>query len=165
MQQDLITQWTPKIYKMLQRYPVYGHEYEDLVQELKMVILRCDKKFDAGRGASFHTYLHRALLNKILQLRNRQHKIIPIYTPAETEDNTENKDTLLNQIKDTKIPDEELLILLTGVAMNTGETLLLDLLLCGLNIKDVKKIALNPEEISIIHRGLRNKFLWLRTDL
>jgi RNA polymerase sigma factor (sigma-70 family) len=61
----LIEKWEPKIHRMLATTSVQGMHKEDLVQELRIVILKAAKKFNPNKKTSFHTYLHTAMINTI----------------------------------------------------------------------------------------------------
>ena len=65
---ELIEQWEPKINKILQDKWVIGMDQDDLAQEMRIVILKAAAGFKEDGGASFHTYLHRAMLNRIFTL-------------------------------------------------------------------------------------------------
>ena len=78
--EQLVTQWTPKIEKVVRQREGYvtGFDADDLRQELRVVLWRCSKKYDAdrvsprtGKPASFHTYLHQAFMNRLVNLRGR----------------------------------------------------------------------------------------------
>ena len=61
---SLITKWEPKIQGLVNKYYVNGMDKDDLIQELRMVLMRCAEKYDTSKStASFHTYVHRAMIN------------------------------------------------------------------------------------------------------
>lgn len=63
-EEALIRKWEPKVQSFLRT--VQFDEKEDLAQELRITILKAAKKykrFHATGGASFHTYLHTAMVN------------------------------------------------------------------------------------------------------
>ena len=62
---ELIEKWEPKIHRILATTSIKGMHKEDLVQELRIVILKAAKKFDPTKKVSFHTYLHTAMINTI----------------------------------------------------------------------------------------------------
>jgi len=62
---QLIEQWEPKIHRILATTSIQGMDKEDLVQELRIVIVKAAKKFDPNKKVSFHTYLHTAMINTI----------------------------------------------------------------------------------------------------
>ena len=61
----LIEKWEPKIHRMLATTSIQGMHKDDLVQELRIVILKAAKKYNPNKKASFHTYLHTAMVNTI----------------------------------------------------------------------------------------------------
>ena len=74
----LIAQWEPKINRILQDKWVVGMDKEDLAQEMRIVIIKAAKGYKEGKGASFHTYLHRAMINRISTLITQaSRKIVP----------------------------------------------------------------------------------------
>ena len=65
---ELITQWEPKIQKMVSGIFVVGMERDAIDQELRIGIMKAAKAYDESRGILFHTYLHTALVNTIRTL-------------------------------------------------------------------------------------------------
>ena len=65
---ELISQWEPKIQKLLENTFVRGLDKHDLEQELRIAIVKAAKGFNADRGVIFHTYLHTAMINTIRTL-------------------------------------------------------------------------------------------------
>lgn len=47
-----------------------GMEREDLLQELRIILLKAQRRYDPNKG-KFMTYLYRSLLNRVLRLRER----------------------------------------------------------------------------------------------
>ena len=72
---SLITQWEPKIQKLLKDTFVVNMDREDIAQELRIAIIKAAQGFDEDRGVIFHTYLHRAMINTIRTLiaRGKRH--------------------------------------------------------------------------------------------
>jgi len=68
---DLITQWEPKVQRMLLNTYVAGWDREDLAQELRIAIVKAAQGFQEDRGVLFHTYLHTAMVNTIRTLINK----------------------------------------------------------------------------------------------
>ena len=59
---------------MLRRFASWripGYEYEDLHQELCVVLYNAQRSYDPNKGAAFITYLYRACLNKVRKLRHQ----------------------------------------------------------------------------------------------
>ena len=71
---DLITQWEPKIKRLLANTYVYGWDKEDLEQELRIGIVKAAKGFNSDRGVIFHTYLHTAMVNILRTLISKAQK-------------------------------------------------------------------------------------------
>jgi RNA polymerase sigma factor (sigma-70 family) len=67
----LITQWEPKIQKLLTNTFVVGMDRDDIAQELRIAIIKAAKGFDEDRGVIFHTYLHTAMVNTLRTLISR----------------------------------------------------------------------------------------------
>ena len=65
---QLIEQWEPKVQKMASSVSIAGMDRDDLTQELRLVIYKAAKKFDADKNVSFHTYLHTSMVNTIRTL-------------------------------------------------------------------------------------------------
>ena len=85
----LLSQWEPKIQRMLGTVWIAGYEREDLAQELRIVIVKAAKAFDETRGILFHTYLHTAMVNTLRTLLAKAHKQLDTksldFTYAETD--------------------------------------------------------------------------------
>lgn len=64
---DLMAQWEPKLKKMSKWWIPYL-DTEDVQQELLLVLWKCQQKYKENTVSSFHTYLHRAMLNRLGQL-------------------------------------------------------------------------------------------------
>ena len=62
-------QWMPLL-RMFANWRI-GMENADLLQELRIILFNAQEKYDPGRGVAFKTYLFRALLNRVLKLRQR----------------------------------------------------------------------------------------------
>ena len=85
----LLTQWEPKIQKMVSNIWISGLERDDLAQELRIAVIKSAKAFDDGRGVSFHTYLHTAMVNTLRTLLAKSQKQVDTksldFTYAETD--------------------------------------------------------------------------------
>lgn len=62
-------QWMPLL-RMFANWRI-GMESEDLLQELRIILFNAQGKYDPDRGVAFKTYLFRALLNRVLKLRQQ----------------------------------------------------------------------------------------------
>ena len=65
--QELERQWTPLL-RIFARWRI-GMEEEDLMQEMRIVLLKAQASYEPDSGATFKTYLFRSLLNRALKLR------------------------------------------------------------------------------------------------
>ena len=59
-----LRQWTPQLVKVARSW-IPNWEFEELMQEFRLVLLKCLRAYDEGRGAKFHTFLYRALQNRV----------------------------------------------------------------------------------------------------
>lgn len=64
--ETLEKQWTPLLHKFA-RWHIPGFTRDDLLQELRIVLLEAKQKYDADKG-SFKTFLFRNCLNHMLNL-------------------------------------------------------------------------------------------------
>ncbi len=65
--QVLEEQWTPLLIKFA-GWQVPGMDHEDIMQELRIILLRSQERYDAGKHTKFITFLYTALLNRMLKL-------------------------------------------------------------------------------------------------
>ena len=73
---SLLKQWEPKIQKMCSNMWIPGYDRDDLAQELRIAVVKAAKAYDEDRGASFHTYLHSAMVNTLRTLLSKANKQI-----------------------------------------------------------------------------------------
>ena len=84
--EELIKKWEPKIFGMSHRVYIRGMSPDDIAQELRIVLIKAYYR-DAGK-ASFHTFLHVCMKNRITDLI-RSAQRIPKETDQEFESNAE----------------------------------------------------------------------------
>ena len=65
---ELIQQWEPKVQRLASNTYVVGYDRDDLIQELRIAIVKAAQGFEEDRGVLFHTYLHTAMTNTIRTL-------------------------------------------------------------------------------------------------
>ena len=65
---ELIKQWEPKVQRLASNTYVVGYDRDDIVQELRIAIVKAAQGFEEDRGVLFHTYLHTAMTNTIRTL-------------------------------------------------------------------------------------------------
>ena len=80
---DLLKQWEPKIQKMCSNLWIPGYDRDDLAQELRIAVIKSAKAYEENRGASFHTYLHSAMVNTIRTLLSKSNKQVSIISLSE----------------------------------------------------------------------------------
>jgi len=154
---DLITQWEPKIQKMVSTSYIAGLDKEDIAQELRISLVKAAKAFNPDKGAIFHTYLHTSLVNTIRtlinkaqrQLNSRSIDMTDIYetTPAE----------IIRALTDPNHYQEEVDISLWVDSQNLAnkEKLFLQLKLEGLTMEEITEDL--GESAYKVRQGLRDK--------
>jgi len=65
---ELLTQWEPKVQSFLSKTYIRGLDRADIAQELRIAIMKAAKGFNEDRGVLFHTYLHTTMVNTIRTL-------------------------------------------------------------------------------------------------
>tara|TARA_R110002020_G_scaffold284230_2_gene499786 strand:+ start:1095 stop:1595 length:501 start_codon:yes stop_codon:yes gene_type:complete len=151
----LIQQWEPKIYKLLANTFVVGMDKDDIAQELRIAIIKAAKGFDEDRGVIFHTYLHTAMVNTLRTLISKgQRQSIDL--------------SLENTITDLEIVPSAILKALED-PINTFEDVEFNDLLVGLNLNYVERsfITLRIEGLTMdeISEDLQTSAYKLRTSL
>ena len=81
---NLIIQWEPKVQKMASKTYINGLDRDDLVQELRVAIVKAAKGFEEDRGVLFHTYLHTAMTNTIRTLLSKAQRYPQTVSADET---------------------------------------------------------------------------------
>jgi len=87
---ELISQWEPKIQKLLENTFVLGLDKHDLEQELRIAIVKAAKGFNEDRGVIFHTYLHTAMINTIRTLISKAQRSLQTLSLDEQLEHTES---------------------------------------------------------------------------
>ena len=64
---ELEKQWNPLLNKFSQRYVIPGYDQDDIMQELRMTLMRANELYDPNKS-KFITYLYSALNSKCKQL-------------------------------------------------------------------------------------------------
>jgi RNA polymerase sigma factor (sigma-70 family) len=88
---DLIKQWEPQVHKVARTVSVVGMDYEDIVQELRIGVMKAAKGYKEDSGVLFHTYLYKTLMNTastLITKASKQYRAMPI---VDMPDNFENK--------------------------------------------------------------------------
>jgi RNA polymerase sigma-70 factor (ECF subfamily) len=66
--------YEPLIQRWLGRIPGLGHEADDMIQEVFVIVLREIPRFDRRREGSFRTWLRQIAVNQVRTHRKKQHR-------------------------------------------------------------------------------------------
>ena len=124
---NLITTWEPKIQGLVNKYYVNGMDKDDLIQELRMVLMRCAEKYDTSKStAIFHTYVHRAMINTLITLINKANKLPEVLSFDKTfisvTDSEQNPNELQKALEDPNAEDFSNLLLLDDILSDNNDT-------------------------------------------
>jgi len=64
---ELEAQWIPLLNKFA-RWPIAGMSREDIMQEMRIILLKSRRRFDKSNNTKFITFFYTACLNKMLKL-------------------------------------------------------------------------------------------------
>ncbi len=67
---EALVQWSPQLHRLARSYIPY-YDYEDILQELRIVLFKCLQQFNSNNGAKFHTYLTHALRNRLGRIKEQ----------------------------------------------------------------------------------------------
>ena len=104
--EELQKTWRPKIFKMSQKFVPYM-DYDDIYQEMSIVLWKCQMNYDENNKASFHTYIHRAMANRMFNIRRDVGRSNPDYNKLvymgsllySSYDDNDPENTLLEYVK------------------------------------------------------------------
>jgi len=88
---ELLTQWEPKVQSFLSKTYIRGLDRADIAQELRIAIMKAAKGFNEDRGVLFHTYLHTTMVNTIRTLLYKADRQLKT---SSLEERTENSNLL-----------------------------------------------------------------------
>ena len=94
---ELITQWEPKVQRMASNVYIVGLDRDDLAQELRLAIVKAAQGFEEDRGVLFHTYLHTAMTNTIRTLMTKSQRHPQTVSADKTYVNLGNSESQLRQ--------------------------------------------------------------------
>ena len=160
---NLIIQWEPKVQKMASNTYINGLDREDLVQELRVAIVKAAQGFEEDRGVLFHTYLHTAMTNTIRTLISK----------AQRYPQTASADETYSDFNDLPSQSSEIIEALTDPSDFTEDVNFTDILnSCGLSDLEHTFITLRLEGLTMgeisddlgesaykIRQGVRDKLL------
>ena len=147
---ELIEKWEPKIHRILAATSIQGMHKDDLVQELRIVILKAAKKFDPTKKASFHTYLHTVMVNTLRTLISKAQKtknvnIAYSIDGMDVDDNPQGflPNEIANSLSDLSalefIQNVELVDIITRANLTEKELNFLDLRLEGMTMEFISE--------------------------
>ena len=157
----LIEKWEPKIHRMLATTSIQGMHKDDLVQELRIVILKAAKKYNPNKKASFHTYLHTTMMNTLRTLivkAQRKHietQSMEELLDPEYNDLPSNKIQQALGIEDDSFEYFETLELIENSHLSPKEEQFILLRLEGLTMEEITEDL--HESAYTIRAGLRDK--------
>ena len=165
----LLTQWEPKVHRMLKSAYVNPADYEDWCQELRIEILRASRSYVEGRGASFHTFLHICMLNRLRQLANNRRDQAPIdaYVWISTQQTTLEggfHDEPVGDWNPGIVDDHFLFELWDQVKPTGGQSLLMDLIFSGFKFSEIKRLSIDPKRTQAVFNSLRTKMKGCRVS-
>ena len=142
---DLISQWEPKVQRMLSNTFVVGWDREDLAQELRIAIVKAAQGFQEDRGVLFHTYLHTAMVNTLRTLISKaQHTVQPdsldiVYEGADDESLIPTKILQALLQEEEGLVDIEMQELLKHYHLTNQEHLFITLRLEGMTMEEISE--------------------------
>ena len=83
---DLIKQWEPQVHKVARNVSIIGMDYADIVQELRIGVMKAAKGYREDSGVIFHTYLYKTLMNTastLITKAAKHHRAMPVVDMAE----------------------------------------------------------------------------------
>lgn len=152
----LLEQWEPKVRSMLRGVITndIGIGYEDAAQELRIAIIKAAEKWNETKGASFHTYLHVVMQNTVRNLIHYDKK-----KRVATED-IEEVGFLVPHHDEPELWFD----IFRQAKLNTGEVIVLDILLCGYNRSEVVRMSETPKTTIKIIKSLKKKCAFLQKE-
>ena len=77
---ELMSQWEPKVQKIVSNTSIVGLDRDDIAQELRIALIKAAQGFEEDRGVLFHTYLHTAMINTVRTLISKAQRRVPTET-------------------------------------------------------------------------------------
>ena len=140
----LISQWEPKIQRLLANTFVRGLDKEDLEQELRIAIIKAAKGFNSDKGVIFHTYLHTSMVNTLRTLISKAQRTIvtmSLDNMLDDEDNGTSKGEFpLSVSKALQVFMEDEHYNLDFSQFTEGEQKFLELRLEGFTMEEISKL-------------------------
>ena len=165
---DLVTQWNPKIQKMVSNSFILGLDREDVAQDLRISLIKAAKAFDENRGIVFHTYLHTSLVNTIRTLiskaqRQPDQRSLDNVFPESGQLPKSIAHALIDDKPENLIAEIESNLYMDAQGLDDKEKFFLKLKLEGLTMEEITEDL--GESAYKVRQSLREKFEQLSDEL
>lgn len=130
---ELIEQWEPQVHKIARTMSIIGMDYDDIVQELRMGVMKAAKGYKEDSGVIFHTYLYKTLMNTastLITRASKKHKSMPTIPMPEGFD-----EKLLDEKSESK--DLEVLDMIAQLDLTCMEREFIQLRMEGFSMKEL----------------------------
>jgi len=135
------------MHHLINLYPVYGIDRDDLEQELRLVIMRCLHGYKGESVASFQTYLYKGMLNKLLTLRTKESRRFQI--PDRVMRNGVSISTSYDEVE-----------LLSGGRYTTRERAIMKAAMRGMTGSDIREMLdLSVKEFNKVRKNIGSKMI------
>lgn len=77
---ELIEKWEAQTHKIARTISIIDMDYDDVVQELRMGVMKAAKGYKEDSGVIFHTYLYKTLMNTastLITRASKKHRAMP----------------------------------------------------------------------------------------
>tara|TARA_Y100000034_G_C6895637_1_gene412847 strand:+ start:1684 stop:2211 length:528 start_codon:yes stop_codon:yes gene_type:complete len=153
-----VLQWEPQGWKFVHRYYIKDMSPEEVMQEMRIEIIRAYRDFDPSKGVKFHTLVYRYMQTKILRLiqytkfQKRQAEIVYFGNESDNSDDRNNSTLEIGYEVDF-----DPWAWAKELDLTRGESILLDLLICGYKRKDIRKLCVDDANFRITFNSLKEK--------
>jgi hypothetical protein len=160
--EDLEKQWAGMLHRFVWR--IEGIDPEDILQELRVVLMNAQQRFDPAKGVAFSTYLWRACKNRVGKLRHQTLNVKKRIPPTQQVVfcDMEHSDTMYTEIRycsicrqlPVEIDSTEMFDLLFGTSKDVR--VLANLIVGGYRTRKTwEEYGLTSEQIKSGMAGLR----------
>tara|TARA_R110002020_G_scaffold447942_2_gene660538 strand:- start:2538 stop:3095 length:558 start_codon:yes stop_codon:yes gene_type:complete len=160
---NLMRQWEPKVQRFASNTYVAGYDRDDIVQELRIAIVKAAQGFEEDRGVLFHTYLHTAMNNTIRTLITKAQRQVltesldATFEPLDSDDGPQQRAKILEALADPAefTQDIELRAILDQARLSGIEEQFVKLRLEGLTMEEITEDL--DESAYKVRQGVREK--------
>lgn len=149
---DLIKQWEPQVHKVARNVSVVGMDYEDILQELRIGVMKAAKGYKEDSGVLFHTYLYKTLMNTASTLITKAAKQ---YRAMPTVSMSDDIDSLFRDNSDHTL-DIETVDMLKNLKLSFIEKEFIQLRLQGYSMKELGEY-LNIKGVYRLNKQIKQK--------